>query len=738
MAHLFGTVSGKLLFVTGVAVSAIVLGHSLYSGWQSSQRVNREVMELASEKAGLLAQKVAGQITEATSVGSAMGGALAGYIETGRATRPDIIAMIGGVPGQYDNIFGAWMAGIPDGPTNQLLSGEGGLNPEGIFAPWWHKSDSGGLSYATFTVKTDNEWYTLPLSTGRSGITEPYMSEGGFLMTSVTLPVRVDGQIVGIAGVDIGLGDLTATMNDMTAFEGGRSMLVSQGGNWLASADPADLNQPYDESGGKLISAALADGRMRVISDMPDGATRLVYPFTAPGMNTTWAALVDVPAEVFSAPVRAEFVRTMTGGALILAMALGTLYLASMAMVRRPLARMLVAVDELATGDYARPVPGRERRDEIGAMAGSVEALREGLLEKNELEREQEQLRGEQERVVADLASGLRSLSEGDLTSTIDTRFAEDYEQLRQDFNATVETLNALMGEIVENATEITTRAEEISGASDDLSRRTENQAATLEQTAAAMDEMTASVRAAAEGAAKVEDVVREARGNAEQSGLVVREAIGAMSEIKKSSDGINQIIGVIDDIAFQTNLLALNAGVEAARAGEAGRGFAVVASEVRALAQRSSEAAKEIKTLISASSDQVETGVSLVNRGGAALTDIVERVGNIAALIADIATGAQEQSVGLGEINVGVNELDKVTQQNAAMVEEANAAAVTMKQEAGNLQTLVARFRLKGPAASVSVRPRTETAISATAPTPAAEFEPPKRAVNDAGWQDF
>ncbi|MCE8458344.1 methyl-accepting chemotaxis protein, partial [Rhodovulum sulfidophilum] len=150
------------------------------------------------------------------------------------------------------------------------------------------------------------------------------------------------------------------------------------------------------------------------------------------------------------------------------------------------------------------------------------------------------------------------------------------------------------------------------------------------------------------------------------------------------------------------------------------------------------SEAAKEIKTLISASSDQVETGVSLVNRGGAALTDIVERVGNIAALIADIATGAQEQSVGLGEINVGVNELDKVTQQNAAMVEEANAAAVTMKQEAGNLQTLVARFRLKGPAAAVSPRPRTETAIPAAAPPPAAEFEPPKRAINDAGWQDF
>ncbi|MBL3553059.1 methyl-accepting chemotaxis protein [Rhodovulum sulfidophilum] len=406
--------------------------------------------------------------------------------------------------------------------------------------------------------------------------------------------------------------------------------------------------------------------------------------------------------------------------------------------VTRPLASFVLSMNDVADARYETAIPEARRRDEIGDLGRNLAAFRDKLAESERLAAAREEDRREQERVVADLASGLRSLSEGDLTSTIDTKFADDYEQLRQDFNATVETLNALMGEIVENATEITTRAEEISGASDDLSRRTENQAATLEQTAAAMDEMTASVRAAAEGAAKVEDVVREARGNAEQSGLVVKEAIGAMSEIKKSSDGINQIIGVIDDIAFQTNLLALNAGVEAARAGEAGRGFAVVASEVRALAQRSSEAAKEIKTLISASSDQVETGVSLVNRGGAALTDIVERVGNIATLIADIATGAQEQSVGLGEINVGVNELDKVTQQNAAMVEEANAAAVTMKQEAGNLQTLVARFRLKGPAATVSVRPRTETAIPAAAPAPAAEFEPPKRAVNDAGWQDF
>ncbi|WP_337248433.1 methyl-accepting chemotaxis protein [Rhodovulum visakhapatnamense] len=719
-------------------MSVIVVGFSVYSGWQSSQRVDREVMELASEKAALVAQKVAVQVTEATSAGAALGGGLAGYLGTGHADRSDIIAMIEGIPAQYDNIFGAWMAGIPGGGTNDLLTGEGGMNEDGVFAPWWHKGADGGLEFATFNVGADDGWFKVPTTTGKPSITEPYMGEGNFMMTSVALPIRVGDEIVGIAGVDIGLGDLTAMLDDLSAFEGGKSLLVSQGGNWLTASDPSRLNKPYDDTGADVVSAALADGRMRVIRDMPDRATRLVYPFTAPGMNTTWAALVDVPAEVFAAPVRAEIARTMVSGALILAMALGTIYLASMAMVRRPLARMLAAVDELASGDYAKPVPGRERGDEIGAMARSVEALRQGLLDKDALEKGQERSRAEQASVVQSLAAGLKSLSEGDLTRSIEETFGAEYEQLRQDFNATIDTLNALMGEIVENSTEITTRAEEISGASDDLSRRTENQAATLEETAAAMDEMTASVRAAADGAAQVENVVREARGNAEQSGLVVKEAIGAMSEIKKSSDGINQIIGVIDDIAFQTNLLALNAGVEAARAGEAGRGFAVVASEVRALAQRSSEAAKEIKTLISSSSDQVESGVALVNRTGEALTDIVERVSNIAELIGDIATGAQEQSVGLGEINVGINELDKVTQQNAAMVEEANAAAVTMKQEAGNLQSLVARFRLKGSAPAVA-RPRSPSAPSYKPDRPPfAAMDAPKRAVNDSGWQDF
>ncbi|RAP42639.1 chemotaxis protein [Rhodovulum viride] len=505
-----------------------------------------------------------------------------------------------------------------------------------------------------------------------------------------------------------------------------------------------DKSDYADVKGLKLFQ------EMREVA-LRDGAGTVEYWFQKPGETDPekklgsvqefkpWGWLVgtgayvsDINAELAS--MRMASIITLIVGMLLL-IAVSTVLVRS---VTRPLAAFVGSMSDVADGRYNTEIPAAKRHDEIGDLGRNLSAFRDKLADSERLAAAREEDRREQERVVADLGVGLRALSEGDLTRTIDTTFAPAYEQLRQDFNATVDTLNALMGEIVENSTEITTRAEEISGASDDLSRRTENQAATLEETAAAMDEMTASVRAAADGAAQVENVVREARGNAEQSGLVVKEAISAMSEIKKSSDGINQIIGVIDDIAFQTNLLALNAGVEAARAGEAGRGFAVVASEVRALAQRSSEAAKEIKTLISSSSDQVESGVALVNRTGEALTDIVERVSNIAVLIGEIATGAQEQSVGLGEINVGINELDKVTQQNAAMVEEANAAAVTMKQEAGNLQSLVARFRLKG-SGPVLTSPRSPSAPTYTPDRPSsATMVAPKRAVNDSGWQDF
>jgi methyl-accepting chemotaxis protein len=296
---------------------------------------------------------------------------------------------------------------------------------------------------------------------------------------------------------------------------------------------------------------------------------------------------------------------------------------------------------------------------------------------------------------VRALADGLGRLSDGDLVHSIETPFAGDLDSLRIDFNNSVAHLNATLVTVGHNARAIHGGSAEIRSSADNLAKRTEQQAASVEETAAALEEVTTTVKDSARRAEEVGQLVQKARTGAEKSGEIVEKAVLAMQGIEKSSGEISNIIGVIDEIAFQTNLLALNAGVEAARAGEAGKGFAVVAQEVRELAQRSANAAKEIKKLISASGEQVENGVSLVNQTGIALSVIVREVQEINGHINAIVTASREQSMGLQEINTAVNTIDQGTQQNAAMVEEQTSASHALAQEAAALTALLAQFRL-------------------------------------------
>ncbi|MFN3780429.1 MAG: methyl-accepting chemotaxis protein [Brevundimonas aurantiaca] len=398
----------------------------------------------------------------------------------------------------------------------------------------------------------------------------------------------------------------------------------------------------------------------------------------------------------------------------------------------------------LAEGDTASEIPGVARGDEIGKMALALATFRDAAIEKARLAAEalSQRSMSEQERAAREaekaaeaeadrvtieaLGRGLAAMADGDLTYRIETEFAPKAAQLKTDFNAAIAQLQQALSVVVGNIAGIRSGAGEISQAADDLSRRTEQQAAGLEETAAALDEITATVNKTASGARQASDVVQAAKGDAETSGVIVRDAVQAMQAIEGSSDQISQIIGVIDEIAFQTNLLALNAGVEAARAGEAGRGFAVVASEVRALAQRSAEAAKEIKTLISTSSTQVGSGVKLVGQTGEALQRIVDRVAEIDGLVSEIAASAQEQAIGLAEVNTAVNQMDQVTQQNAAMVEQSTAASHSLAQEAQSLQASVARFKV-GSAAQVVAAP---ARVPAPAPAPSAPAKPAHRMV--------
>ncbi|WP_386679796.1 methyl-accepting chemotaxis protein [Loktanella sp. R86503] len=337
-------------------------------------------------------------------------------------------------------------------------------------------------------------------------------------------------------------------------------------------------------------------------------------------------------------------------------------------------------------------------KDGVGKPVRYILIVRDVTLVENEIEttrvlRQRDQR--DQTAVVEALRIGLRQLSNGDLTALIDNKFPDMYEDLRGDYNSAVDTLSRAIKEVVDRADSISNEARDISSNTDSLSRRTESTAATLEQTAVALNELTLSIKGAAEGSKDADTSVFEAKKNAEQSGLVVLEAVAAMDQISESSMRITSIIKVIDDIAFQTNLLALNAGVEAARAGDAGRGFAVVASEVRALAQRSSDAAREINGLIEQSSRQVNVGVNLVGKTGDALQQILSSVTKISDMVSEIAASSVVQSESLTEINNSIIQLDQSTQQNAARLEETTAASGSLRENAVALVKTASYFKL-------------------------------------------
>jgi methyl-accepting chemotaxis protein len=456
----------------------------------------------------------------------------------------------------------------------------------------------------------------------------------------------------------------------------------------------------------------------------------------------------------------------LCGGALLVSIGLSFVLRKAIA---DPYVGTVVRMEGLAAGDLDTPIQFTSYVDCVGRMTKAMFTFRKTALDNIEagktlaaatLAAEAERKRAEEAAiaqqaalVVGSIGTGLARLAAGELTFRLIEALPPAYEKLRGDFNAALDKLQETMQAIATNTQGVTNGAGEITQASDDLSRRTEQQAASLEQTAAALDEITATVRRTAEGALEARKVVSDAKADAERSGEVVRETVSAMSKIETSSKEIGNIIGVIDEIAFQTNLLALNAGVEAARAGDAGRGFAVVATEVRALAQRSADAAKEIKSLISASSNQVESGVKLVSETGKSLERIVVQVAQLNTLVSEIAASAQEQATGLGEVNAAVNQMDQVTQQNAAMVEQSTAASHSLAGEAAELSRLLAQFETGHRAETHVARPPVRKPVLATppksripvhAPAPAQagkRHAAPSRLVAAAGsenWDEF
>ena len=528
----------------------------------------------------------------------------------------------------------------------------------------------------------------------------------------------LSSQLAGDAGSGIAIEDVRKDLAEHVAnFREAITANDALATDAASRAALAELKAPLDAyitSAGQMVDLAATD-QAQAIAAMPGFMKQFT---TLEGAMSDASDRIEAASTAAAARAKsvALFSQILMTAAVVAGMIFaGILIAISRAAIVRPVLNLAGDMRRLAAGQNDITVSGAGRADEIGEMAKSVEVFRQSGLERARLEAEaagfqqelDRKLRDmeaafevagrEQQAVVDIMAKGLSGLAGGDLSTRIAAQVASDYAALKNDFNAAAAGLEEAIRTISDVAGQIGSGTQEIAQASNDLSRRTEQQAASLEETAAALDEIAATVRQTADGATRATAEVASARNDAERSGQVVGQAVSAMGAIEDSSRQITQIISVIDEIAFQTNLLALNAGVEAARAGDAGRGFAVVAQEVRALAQRSAEAAKEIKTLISTSSQQVDAGVNLVGQTGEALNRIVGRVAAIDDLIRQISSSSQEQASGLAEVNTAVNHMDQVVQQNAAMVEQATAATHSLKGETAQLVSLVGRFKIGG-----------------------------------------
>ncbi|SMX27389.1 Methyl-accepting chemotaxis protein III [Pelagimonas phthalicica] len=563
----------------------------------------------------------------------------------------------------------------------------------------------------------------------------PYAPSADAPAMFLSSPVFENGQRIGVVAVQLPLDFMASLLSNSELLgQTGEVYLVDNNGLALTVSRHETGHKTLDPL-PKLDQIQLAlNGEEAHFSATPGLSGQTVIASTssvATPRGDHWGLVFEMDrAEAMALVTQATFARILE--TLITGLLLCLLAWFAMRSVIRRIEQIAHEMEGIADGDYAQDIAGQDRGDEVGFISKTIAKMQVHLRQGAEAQEREKISQENNKYVVTQLSTALVNLSKGDFRSEVTQHFPEEHKKLRYEINDAMAELGSTVGILKATSQNINMGVEGIASSADALSQRTESQAATLEQTAAAVDEVTASIKLATDHAANVEQTVREARDKAEESSGIVSETIDAMTEIEQSSKQIERITGVIDDIAFQTNLLALNAGVEAERAGEAGRGFSVVASEVRGLAQRSADAAKEIKSLIEASGQQVDKGVRMVGRTGEALSVILNQVKDISGLVHEIAQSSREQSASLTEINTGMTQLDRVTQDNAAMVEENTSAAHDLRNEAGKLIGHVGKFRTS-EAHDTADLPAQESATSVAekvAPEPVGEvdltMEPP------------
>ncbi|HMN46102.1 MAG TPA: methyl-accepting chemotaxis protein [Povalibacter sp.] len=634
--------------VLAVIVSFVLVGFIATIAvltYQASSMQKKVALQYAQQLARSNGGDVASRLEQALDAARSVAHALGGMQSAGLADRAAADAILKSVLDGNREFLGVWTGWEPnafDGRDSQFV-GKPGHDATGRYVTYWNRA--GGQIQSEPLVDYDKDgagdYYQLAKKSGNETILEPYSySIGGrdVLMTSLAVPIRVGGRIVGVAGVDIALADLQDTISKIRVYDTGYASLISYGGLYVSDIDAANVGKHLGSDAAAdvtQIGAGVEFSRTFDSDVLHTEVTRLYAPVRIGGVVTPWSFAITVPEERILVDVnRLRNTAIVLGLLSIVAVSLG----------------QSIVLDRLVL----KPVGGEPE----------------------------------------DAANIANTVARGDLTVRIAVRDGDSTSLMAALRNMQTQ-LSGVVSTVRGNADRVAISSSQIAQGNDDLSSRTQEQASALEETAASMEEMTATVKQTADNARQANQLAIGVRSQADDGGAIVAQTISAMSAINEASKRIADIISVIDEIAFQTNLLALNAAVEAARAGEQGRGFAVVASEVRNLAQRSASAAKEIKGLIEDSVSKVTVGSALVDRSGKALADIVGSVKKLTDVVAEISAASQEQAAGIDQVNNAITQMDQTTQQNAALVEESAAAAESLKDQAQRLVQAAAVFKL-------------------------------------------
>ncbi|MFB9240496.1 HAMP domain-containing protein [Massilia antarctica] len=628
-------IAATTLVVLSLGVTAAVIG------FKSSASAEAAAMELARtssrEVVGALQSRLATNLAGVISLGSAMRStkALGQPLQREQIYELTKSTLLG-----TEDLIGAAVTFEPnalDGKDAEFAGKKPHYDASGRFMPYFTRNTKNEVSIEPIVFGTDpgaNDWYDIPKRSGKVFFTEPYVypiNGKDVLMASLVAPIMIDGKFIGTASADFMLPRLTTILAELKVIEGGKLSLISNGGVYASHPLPARLGKPADD----LPPAALERIRQGKTYEFDDGRgnIRLLQPLSIHPDIPPWSVDLSFPKKVATAPARELLLYTLIV-ALVCALATGGILVLVVSRLTRPLRTLGRTMTNLSSGD-------------------------------------------------------------ADLRVRLDVHGKDELAVIGAGFNAFVAKIHTVLVQVHESADNVAQSSSEIAQGNNDLSARTEQQASSLEETAASIEELTATVRDNAENAKQANQLAASASDVARKSGAAVSQVIATMTSINESSNKIVDIISVIDGIAFQTNILALNAAVEAARAGEQGRGFAVVASEVRNLAQRSAAAAKEIKALIDDSVGKVAIGTRQVDEAGSTMEQVVASVGRVNAIIAEITVATGEQSQGISQVNQAIAEMDGVTQQNAALVEQAAAAAESLQFQATQLARAVNVFKL-------------------------------------------